>query len=821
MKRNMFSQHARKERNRQMRTTLAFNVALLTACAGSVSAQESLDRTILPITPPKAPTYTELDARNVTPPPRFEVKPPAGAPNVVIVLIDDVGFGASSAFGGPVSMPTIDRLAQDGLRYNRFHTTALSSPTRVALQTGRNHHTGEMGSISETATAFPGNRGMVSESVASVAEMLRLNGYNTAAFGKWHETPTWELNVSGPFDRWPTNRGYEKFYGFLGAESNQWSPLLYDGTARVELPNDPNYHLMTDMTDKTVEWLKFQKAITPDKPFMIYFAPGATHSPHHVPKEWIARWQGKFDQGWDKLREETLARQIAMGIVPPDTKLAPKPAFIKDWETLSDDEKRLFTRQIEVFAAYLEFTDYEVGRVIQAIQEVGALENTLIFYIVGDNGTSAEGSANGMFNENTYFNKVQEHVSDLVTKLDLWGSPYTYPHMAAGWAVALDAPFAWTKQVAADFGGIRNGMAVYWPKGITAKNEIRSQFTHAIDVAPTILEAVGVPEPTVVNGVTQIPMEGTSLMYSFNQADAEDRHVTQYFEMYGNRAIYDHGWFARAIHRAPWDHEPRHSLQEDTWELYDVRSDFSLVNNLAKSEPAKLEELQALFMKEAEKYHVLPLDDRMLERGIPAVAGRPDVMGNRTSLTLSDGMDGITGSAFISVKNRSHSITAEIEVPESGANGIILAVGGRFGGYALYVKDGVPAYDYNFVGMIRTTISGKEPLAPGKATIRFEFAYDGGGLGKGGAGTLFVNDQKVAEGRIEHTTPITFSLDETADVGIDLGTPVVEAIGAEQASKFTGKIPKITIAVQEMPKADKAQEDKANKELVQKKAMSE
>jgi arylsulfatase len=800
-------------------------LGLLTALWSTpLSAQQgadTLDRTVLPIPEPKRPLYTELDARNVKTPPHFEVKAPAGAPNVVIVLIDDLGFGATSTFGGPIPTPTLDGLAKNGLRYNNFHTTALCSPTRAALKAGRNHHTVNMGFITEMATGFPGATGQIPNVTAPVAEMLRLNGYNTAAFGKWHETAAWETSVSGPFDRWPTHQGFDKFYGFIGGETNQWAPYLFDGVTPVELPNDPNYHFMTDMTDKAVAWIKYQKAITPDKPFFVYFAPGAVHAPHHVPKEWIERWKGKFDQGWDKVREDTFARQLKMGVIPAGTKLAPKPKAIQDWDKLSDDEKRLFSHQAEVFAAYLDFTDHEIGRMLDAVAATGEADNTLVFYIAGDNGTSGEGGLNGMFNEYTYFNGVQEQVPDLLKVMDKWGSPATYPHMAAGWAVAFDSPFSWMKQVASDFGGTRNGMVVSWPKGIKAKNEIHTQFSHVIDVAPTILEAAGLPEPKVVDGTPQIPMEGVSMVYTFNDAKAKERHTTQYFEIAGNRAIYHDGWLARTIHKAPWEKQPSSTLQKDIWELYDVRSDFSLSTDLAAKNPEKLNEMQTLFMKEAKEHHVLPIDDRVFERASAAMVGRPDLMAGRTSLTLAEGMTGMMENVFISVKNKSKTITAEVEVPASGANGAILVQGGRFGGWALYVKDGIPAYDYNFLGLMRSSIAATKPLAPGKATIKFDFAYDGGGLGKGGNGTLYVNDQKVAEGRIEHTQAMIFSADETADVGIDLGTPVVETIGSGEKSRFTGRIPKVTVEVKEMKPADKAEADKASAVAAHEKAMSD
>jgi arylsulfatase len=802
-------------------TVYALAGAVLGGLGATDTAAAELDRTTLPIPEPQYPYSKVLDVRDATPPPRFEVKAPEGAPNVLVVLVDDLGFAGTDTFGGPVATPTFDKLADEGLRYNNFHTTAVCSPTRAAIKSGRNHHVNNMGGIIETGTMYPGNTGQIPSSVTPVAEMLRLNGYSTAAFGKWHETAAWEASIAGPLDRWPTRQGFDKFYGFLGGETNQWAPYIYDGTHPVELPEDPNYHFLTDMTDQTVTWIKYQKALTPDRPFFIYYAPGATHAPHHVPKEWISRWKGKFDQGWDKLREEILARQIERGIVPKGTTLAPKPEAIPDWDTLSADEKKLFTHQVEVFAAYIEMTDYEIGRIVEAIEETGQLDNTLIFLVYGDNGTSAEGGRIGMFNEMTYFNGGKETVPAMLNIMDKWGGPETYPHMAAGWAVAFDTPYQWTKQVASDHGGTKVGMAIHWPKGIKAKGEQREQFHHVIDVAPTILEATGLPEPKVVSGVAQRPMDGVSMVYAFDDANAKEQHVTQYFEMFGNRAIYHDGWFARTIHKAPWEHQPRRGLTEDIWELYDTRADFSLVNDLSQKEPEKLAEMQALFMKEAEENYVLPIDDRTVERINAAIAGRPDLMAGRTSLTLADGMTGMTENVFLNIKNRSKTITAEVEVPEDGGNGAIIVQGGRFGGWALYVKDGVPAYGYNFVGLQRFTVAATEKLKPGKSTIRFEFAYDGGGLAKGGTGTLYVNDKKVAEGRIERTQPMVFSADETADVGIDLATPVVEAIGSEARSKFTGTIHKVTIEVKAMKKADKAEEGKARLEYAHKKAMSD
>jgi len=755
-----------------------------------------LDRRVLPIPEPKPPTYSELDARNVKPPPRFEVKAPQDAPNVVIVLIDDIGFGGPSTFGGPIQTPTLDRLAAAGLRYNNFHTTALCSPTRVALKCGRNHHTANAGSIMETATAFPGNTGQIPNSVAPLAEMLRLNGYSTGAFGKWHETAAWETSVSGPFDRWPTHQGFDKFYGFIGGETDQWYPLVYDGVTRVAPAKMENYHFTTDMTNQAIGWIKAQQSMTPDKPFFAYFATGAVHAPHHVPKMWADKYKGQFDKGWDKVRQESIARQKEMGIIPADTKLGEKPDDIKDWDALSADEQRLFARQAEVFAGFLEQTDHEVGRLVKAVEDMGEMDNTLFIYIAGDNGTSAEGGFVGMYNEMTYFNNVTEKVEDLLPLIDKWGGSETFPHMAAGWAVALDSPFSWTKQVASDFGGTRNGMVVHWPEGIEEKGGIRSQFGHVIDIAPTILEAASLPEPKIVNGTPQTPIEGVSLAYSFNDAMAKERHTTQYFEIFGNRAIYHDGWLARTIHRAPWQTLEQAPLESDKWDLYNARDDFSLANNLAGENPEKLKELQALFMSEGEKYHVLPIDDRVIERVNPALAGRPDLMDGRTSLTLFDGMNGMLENTFINVKNQSKTITAELEIPEDGANGVILAQGGRFGGWSLYMKDGKPIYTYNFLGLSQYTVASDDKIPAGSATVILDFKYDGGGGGKGGMATISVNGDVVAEGRIEKTQPLLFSADETADVGLDNQTPVVEGIGiGRDETRFTGRIEKITVEV--------------------------
>jgi len=767
-------------------------IVLFQSCTSTEEKDKTtgdLDRTVLPIKEPTRQTYNELDARNATAPPRFEVKAPKDAPNVLIILIDDMGFGVSEAFGGPVTTPTMDKLSKAGLMYNRFHTTSLCSPTRVALLTGYNHHSNNMGCIGEAATTFPGNTSVRPQTITPMAEVLRQNGYNTAAFGKYHETPPWEISIVGPQDRWPTRSGFEKFYGFIGGETNQWAPLVYDGVTLVDLPEDPNYHFTTDMTNQAISWVRYQKALAPDKPFFMYYAPGATHAPHHVPKEWIEKYKGKFDQGWDKMREWTLERQKKLGIVPENTKLAPKPKDIKDWDKLSVDEKKLFARQMEVYAGFAEQTDYESGRLISAIKDLGVLDNTLIIFIAGDNGASAEGQMNGMYNEMTYFNAVPETVPEMLKRYDDWGSPSTYPHFSAGWAVAMDAPFSYTKQVASDFGGTRNGMIIQWPAGIKAKGELRSQFGHVIDIAPTIYEVTKIPAPKIVNGIEQDPIEGTSLAYTFNEASAEEQHKVQYFEMFGNRCVYQDGWYARTIHRPAWLQKPLNTLQEDKWELYNTKEDFSLANDLASQNPDKLKEMQALFMKEAEKYHVLPLDDRLLERTNAELMGRPTVMGDRNTVTYGEGMKGMGVDVFIDLRNSAYTITALITV-EANANGVIVCQGGRFGGLSFYIKNGKPAFTYNYLGIESTEIISTEALKPGNYKLVYDFKYDGVGMGKGGVGTIFVNDKKVVEKRIEKTQPGIFSVDDLADIGVDDGTKVAD-YGA--SSKFNGKIEYVTI----------------------------
>ncbi len=762
-----------------------------------------VDRRVLPIEAPWLPASTILDARDAVAPPVFQVRAPEGAPNVLLIMIDDLGFAGTSAFGGPVPTPTFDRLASNGLMYNHFHSCALCSPTRQALQTGRNHHSVNMGSITEMATAFPGNTGILPEDCAKLPEILRLNGYSTAHFGKCHEVAVWEISPSGPLTRWPTLSGYDKFYGFLGGETNQWSPALYDGVTPVDDPTggDPNYHFMNDMTTQAIHWIQAQQSLTPEKPFFTYFVPGATHAPHHVPESYIEKYKGAFDAGWDVIRQEIFERQLELGVIPAGTNLAEKPADIVDWDTLTDDEKKLFARQAEVFAAFLDMCDTEIGRLIDALDEMGELDSTMIVFIAGDNGTSAEGGMHGLFNEMTYFNNEPSgsNVEFMLQYYDQWGSPSTYPHMAAGWAVCFDSPFTWTKQVASNYGGTRQGMVIHWPERINAHGELRTQWHHVIDIAPTVLEAIGLPQPGSVNGVPQRPMEGVSMVYTFDEPEAADRHLVQYFEIFGNRGIYYDGWFAGTVHSYPWGN-PLHPLTEDVWELYHVAEDFSMSVDLSARYPDKLAELQELFLSEAEKYQVLPIDDRRQERANATLAGRPTLMGNRTSLTVYEGMGFLPENDFIDTKNRSFEIVALVETHPDHTDGVIVSQAGRFGGWSFYVQDGKPVYTYNYLGLESYSVTGDSVLPDGEATIKVEFAYDGGmtngrpALGAGGTATIFVNDQQVGTGRIDKTQFAAWSADETANVGIDRETSVSTDY-TEETSQFQGSIDHVTITV--------------------------
>jgi len=766
--------------------------------------QDKTPRTVLPI--PDQPrtgliTYDAKDPETKFPP-ITQLRPPKGAPNVLIVLIDDAGFGSSSAFGGPCQTPNAEKLAAGGLKYNRFHTTALCSPTRQACLTGRNHHTVGMGGITEIATSAPGYNSVLPNTCSPLARTLKLNGYATAQFGKCHEVPVWETSPVGPFDAWPTGGGgFEYFYGFIGGEANQWYPSLYEGTTPIEVKKTPQegYHLMEDMTDKAINWIGQQKALIPDKPFFVYFAPGATHAPHHVPKEWADKYKGQFDQGWDKLREETFARQKKLGVIPADCQLTPRHKEIPSWDEMPAALKPVLLRQMEVYAGFMEYTDHHVGRLLDSVKKLNLFDDTLIYYIIGDNGASAEGTLQGTYNEMINFNGAAalETPEFLMARLDKLGGPESYNHYAVGWAHAMNTPYQWTKQVASHYGGTRNGTIVHWPKGIQGKGEIRSQFAHVIDIAPTILELAGLPEPLFVNGVQQHPIEGVSMAYSFNDAKAAERHETQYFEMFGNRGIYHKGWTAVTRHKTPWllVGEKTPAFDDDNWELYDTNKDWSQANNLAKQMPEKLHELQRLWLIEATRYNVLPLDDRAAERIDGKTAGRP-VLITGNSQILFGSMGRLSENSVINIKNKSHSVTAEIVVPPTVAEGVIVAQGGNIGGWSLYVKGGKLKYCYNLLGIQQFYAESSGPLPPGEHQVRMEFAYVGGGLGKGGAVSLFVDGKKVGEGKVAATAAMVFSADDGCDVGEDSGSPVSPDYGS-RGNRFNGVVKGVQLAIAE------------------------
>jgi arylsulfatase len=754
---------------------------------------EHVRREVLPI-PDRSPVnLTTYDAKDpdTSFPPIKPLRPPEGAPNVLVVLLDDVGFGASRTFGGPANTPALDRLAANGLRYTRFHTTSLCAPTRAALLSGRNHHTVGMGVIGELATSAPGYSSMRPNTCAPLAEVLKLNGYSTAQFGKCHEVPVWESSPLGPFDSWPAGGGgFEYFYGFIGGETNQYAPSLYEGMTAVEPEKTPEegYHLTEDLADRAIGWIRQQKALMPDKPFFVYFAPGATHAPHHVPPEWSAKYKGQFDQGWDALREEILARQKELGVVPPEAELTARPAEIPAWADMPEELKPVLARQMEVYAGFLEHTDYHVGRLLDAVADLDLLDDTLVFAMVGDNGASAEGTINGTFNELISMNGAGalETPEFMASRIEEFGTPSAYNHFAVGWAHAMDAPYQWTKQVASHWGGTRNGTIVHWPGRISARGETRHQFHHVIDLAPTVLEVAGLPEPTFVHGVAQRPLEGVSMAYSFEDADAPDRHETQYFEMFGNRGIYHRGWSAVTRHSTPWMFGAvLPSFADDVWELY-APDDWTQANDVAAEHPDVLHRLQELFVLEASKYNVFPLDDRRIERFNPDIAGRPTLIRGNSQILFGK-MGRLTESSVVNIKNKSHAITAELEVPESGANGVIVAQGGAYGGWAVYAKDGRPAYCYNLFGLRRFKVYGDTEIPAGEHQVRVEFAYDGGGLGKGGTVTLYLDGNQVGEGRVDGTQPMIFSGDETTDVGSDTATPVSDDYNP-RTSAFTGRI---------------------------------
>jgi arylsulfatase len=758
-----------------------------------MDTQDRMQRSILPIPDAQHTGVTTYDAKDPDTkfPPIEPLRPPKGAPNVLIVLLDDVGFGASSAFGGPCHTPVAERLAAAGLKYTRFHTTALCAPTRQALLTGRNHHSVNMAAVTELATSAPGYSSIRPKNKAPLALTLRLNGYSTAQFGKCHEVPVWETSPLGPFDAWPSGGGgFEYFYGFIGGETNQWYPAIYEGTTAVEPEKTPDegYHFTEDMTNKAIKWARQQKALMPDKPFLMYFAPGATHAPHHVPKEWADKYKGKFDEGWDKVREEIFARQKKLGVIPADAAMTPRPAEIPAWDAMPAALKPALAREMEVYAGFLEHADYHIGRLIDTLSELEILDDTLIYLIIGDNGASAEGGLNGSFNEMAMLNGMAgiETPEFLLSKIAGFGGPEAYNHYAVGWAHAMCTPYQWTKQVASHWGGTRNGTIVHWPNGIKEKGGIRSQFAHVIDVAPTILEAAGLPAPAFVNGIQQAPFEGVSMLYAFNDAKAADRHETQYFEMFGNRGIYHKGWTAVTRHSVPWVMTPPPPFDGDAWELYDTSKDWTQARNLAKEQPERLAELQRLFLIEAAKHHVLPLDDRRVERFNPDLAGRPTLIRGKTQL-LFGGMGRLTESSVVNIKNKSYAVTADVVVPGSGAEGVIIAQGGLTGGWSLYAKAGRLKHCYNLLGVKTFFAESKGVIPAGKHQLRMEFKYDGGGLAKGGTVSLFVDGKKDGEARVEVTMPMVFSCDETCDIGRETGSPVSPDYGPS-GNEFSGEV---------------------------------
>ncbi len=763
---------------------------------------DSMSRAGLPM--PSRPrtgliTYDAKDPETKYPPIE-QLRPPKGAPNILVILIDDAGFGSASAFGGPCQTPNAERLRASGLTYTRFHTTALCSPTRQALLTGRNHHTVGMGGITEIATGAPGYSSVRPNTAAPIAKTLKLNGYATAQFGKCHEVPVWETSPAGPFDAWPTGGGgFEYFYGFIGGEAHQWYPSLYEGTVPVEPEKAPEqgYHLMEDMTDKAIAWIGQQKALIPDKPFFAYFAPGATHAPHHVPREWADKYKGKFHGGWDRLREETFARQLKLGVIPADAKLTPRHKEIPSWDEMPADLKSVLERQMEVYAGFMEYTDHHVGRLLDSLKALDLLDDTLVYYIIGDNGASAEGTLHGTFNEMINFNGAAqlETPAFMMQRIDQFGGPESYNHYAVGWAHAMNTPYQWTKQVASHWGGTRNGTIVSWPNGVRGKGEMRSQFHHVIDVAPTLLEAAGLPQPTYVDGVQQQPIEGVSMLYSFNDARAAERHQTQYFEMFGNRGIYHRGWTAVTRHKTPWllvgENVP--PFDDDVWELYDTSTDWTQANDLARRMPEKLHELQRLWLIEATRYNVLPMDDDLSRRLNSDTAGRPQLI-TGTSQILFGRMGRLSENSVLNIKNKSHSITAVVDVPPSGAEGVIIAQGGNIGGWALYAKDGKLKYCYNLLGIHHFYAESARPLPAGEHQVRMEFAYAGGGLGKGGTASLFVDGARVGEVKVAATAAMIFSADDGCDVGRDTGSPVSPDYGPH-GNAFTGRIKGVQLAI--------------------------
>jgi len=774
----------------------------VTGVPGTPSATTTIDGKTLPPPPSKFGGVIKEDAKDSKPywPPT--VVPPKSAPNVLLIMTDDQGYGVSGTFGGVVPTPAMDRIAKAGLRYTQFHSTALCSPTRAALITGRNHHSVGYGVIGEMSTGYPGYDSVIGPESATIGTILRDNGFATSWFGKNHNTPTYLYSAAGPFDQWPVGMGFQYFYGFMGGETDQWTPYLYQNTTPIfPWVGKTGYNLTTDLADEAIKYMSSLNAAAPEQPFFLYYVPGGTHSPHQPKKEWIEKFKGKFDMGWEKLREQIFANQKRLGVIPANTQLTPWPADLPKWDSLSLVRKKLYAREAEVFAAYAAYTDHEIGRVIQAVQDMGKLDNTLIIYISGDNGTSAEGTLEGTPNQMTAYNAILDLPEvELLRYYESWGSDKTYPHMSVAWSWAFDTPFKWTKQVASHFGGTRQGMVVSWPGHIKDVGGIRTQFHHMIDIVPTILEATGIQAPSTVNGIAQRPIEGVSMAYTFDQANAsaKSKRDTQYFEMFANRGIYNDGWYAATTPPAPpWAMGTTKlpDVNEYKWELYNLTEDYSQFNDLAAKEPAKLKELQALFLAEAAKYQVLPLDNSILPR---IITPRPSATAGRTVFAYSGENPGIPVGNAPSILNKDYTITAEVTIPKAGAEGMIATLGGRFGGYGLYLLKGKPVFVYNLLNLKRYRWEGGvggadwlgKSLAPGKHTIAFDFRYDGPGFGKGGTGVLSVDGKELSRQKIEHTIPFLMAIDESFDIGSDTRTGVDDSY--KLPFRFTGTINKLT-----------------------------
>jgi arylsulfatase len=783
----------------------------ITGTPGSPSATTTIDGSQLPPPPQQFRGTIEREATKSKPYWPARVVPPQGAPNVLLIITDDSGYGVPSTFGGAIPTPALDRIAANGLRYTNFHSTALCSPTRAALITGRNHHSVGYGVIAEQATGYPGYDSVITRDKATIGRILTDNGYHAAWFGKNHNTPEYQASQAGPFDQWPTGMGFEYFYGFMGGDTNQWEPgnLVRNTTPIYPYVGKPGWNLMTAMADDAIEYMNRISALSPETPFLIKFAPGATHAPHHPTPEWVKKISDMhlFDQGWNKLRETIFENQKRLGVIPQDAKLTPWPSdLLKNWDQLTADEKKLFIRQADVFAAYTAYCDHEIGRVIQAVEDLGKLDNTLIIYINGDNGTSAEGQPNGTPNEVAMFNQANPSVEEQLKYFyDVWGTDRTYNHMAVGWAWAFDTPFSWTKQIVSHFGGTRQPMAISWPKVITDKGGIRHQFHHVIDIVPTILEAAGIKQPEFVDGIKQSPIEGVSMMYTFDKRNenAPSTHTTQYFEMFGDRAIYHDGWIASTkVMRPPWvTLSPKQNVLDYPWELYDLRSDWTQYEDVAAKYPDKLKEMQDLFWKEAEKYQVLPLDASVVTR---IIAPRPSLSAGRNVFTWTQPLTGTPNGDAPSLLNTSYNFKAEVEIPQGGADGMLITQGGRFGGYGFYLLRSKPVFLWNLVDLKRVRWEGPE-LAPGKHVIEFDFKYDGlgpatmafdnySGVGQGGTGVLKVDGNAVSTQKMEHTLPFILQWDESLDIGSDTGTPVNDA-DYKTPFEFTGKIDKITLTI--------------------------